>query len=67
MAPSDLKRNLRDGMKTIYQRLINGIFAIRVSLSIAVSFIVDLKHREEAAFFSPREHLIVNDASGPNT
>lgn len=41
------------------------VLAIRVSLSIAVKSIVELKHSEEAAFFSPREHL--NDASGPNT
>ena len=45
----------------------NRVFTIRVSLSIAVNFIVDLKHREEAAFFSPREHLAVDDASGPST
>ena len=45
----------------------DGVFAIRVSISTAVKFITDLKHREEAAFFSSRKHSAADFAPGPNT
>ena len=32
-----------------------------------MKFITDLKHREEAAFFSPRKHSAADVAPGPNT
>ena len=45
----------------------NGVFVIRVSISTAVKFITDLKHREEAAFFSPKMYSAADVSPGSNT